>query len=102
MLYPKRERADHLCSSTSKSRARVVATYYLLSIILEVKTNISPAPSGEVQGYVHLKREIHEALLKEHPEWVEPNGKCPMCEIYESRLAELLGLSSHSEQRSAA
>jgi hypothetical protein len=41
-------------------------------------------------------------LRKEHPEWVKPNGDCPTCEAYESRLAELLGLSSASEHRSAA
>jgi hypothetical protein len=57
---------------------------------------------GEVQGFVSLQREIHEALRKEHPEWIEPNGQCPMCEIYESRLVRLLALSSESEQRTAA
>jgi len=67
-----------------------------------MQANTSPAVPGEVQEYVHLQREIHEALLKEHPEWVEPNGACPMCEIYESRLAKLLALSSPSEERSAA
>ena len=67
-----------------------------------MKTNTSPVVPGGVQGFVHLQRQIHEALIKEHPEWIEPNGECPMCEIYESRLAELLGLSSQSEQRSAA
>jgi len=41
-------------------------------------------------------------LRKEHPEWVQPNGECPMCEAYESRLAKLLGLSSESEHRTAA
>jgi len=29
----------------------------------------------------------------QHPDWVEPNGNCPTCDSYESRLAELLGLS---------
>jgi hypothetical protein len=32
----------------------------------------------------------------QHPEWIEPTGDCPTCESYESRLAELLGLSSPS------
>jgi hypothetical protein len=71
-------------------------------MLLLMKTNTSPAFPGEVQGFVPLQREIHEALRKEHPEWVEPNGECPMCEVYESRLAKLLALSSASEQRSAA
>jgi hypothetical protein len=42
------------------------------------------------------------SLRKEHPEWIEPNGECPVCEAYESRLAKLLGLSSASEHRFAA
>jgi hypothetical protein len=67
-----------------------------------MKTNTSPVFPSEVQGYVQLQRQVHEALLKEHPEWIEPGGACPMCEIYESRLAELLGLASSSEYRSAA
>jgi hypothetical protein len=67
-----------------------------------VKTNASSVVPGEMQEYVQLQRQIHEALLKEHPEWIESNGECPMCEIYESRLAELLSLASSSEYRSAA
>src|ERR1700756_3071332 len=100
--YPERERADHLRSSSSKSHARVVAGYRSLPMLLPMKTNTSPVLPGEVQGYVQLQRQIHEALLREHPEWIEPNGECPMCEIYEARLAELLGLASESEYRSAA
>jgi len=71
-------------------------------MLLSMKTNASPALPGEVQDYVHLQRQIHEALRREHPEWIEPNGECPMCEIYESRLARLLALSTESEHRSAA
>lgn len=71
-------------------------------MLFVVKTNTSPVVPGEVQGYVQLQRQMHEALLKEHPEWIEPNGECPMCEIYESRLAELLRLQSSSEYPSAA
>ena len=71
-------------------------------MLLAMKTNTSLVVPGEVQGYVQLQRQIHEALLREHPEWIEPNGECPMCEIYESRLAELLGVPSSSEYRFAA
>ena len=53
-------------------------------------------------SYVQLQREIHDALRKQHPEWIEPNGDCPTCDSYESRFAKLLGLSSPSEHRSAA
>jgi hypothetical protein len=55
-----------------------------------MKTSTSPALAGEVQEYVHLQRQIHDALRKEHPEWVEPNGESPMCDSYEARPAEQL------------
>jgi hypothetical protein len=71
-------------------------------ILLPVKMNASPNVAEAGQPYVQLQQQIHEALRKEHPEWVEPNGQCPTCEAYESRLAELLRLSSESEHRSAA
>jgi hypothetical protein len=73
-----------------------------LVMVFAMKTNASQTVPDDVQAYVQLQKQMHEALLREHPEWVEPNGDCPMCEAYESRLAELLGLSSPREHRSAA
>jgi len=67
-----------------------------------MKMNTSASSPGEIRSYVQLQQQIHNALREQHPEWVEPNGDCPTCESYESRLAELLGLSSPSEHRSAA
>jgi hypothetical protein len=59
-------------------------------MVVRMKTNTSPVLPGEVQEYIHLQRQIHDALRKEHPEWVEPNGESPMCDSYEARLAEQL------------
>ena len=67
-----------------------------------MKTNALPKTTEEIRSYAQLQRQIHDALRVQHPEWVEPNGDCPTCESYESRLAELLRLSSPSEHRSAA
>jgi hypothetical protein len=66
-----------------------------------VKTNTLPT-GNEIRSYVELQRQIHDALRVEHPEWVKPNGDCPTCESYESRLAELLGLSSPKLNRPVA
>ena len=74
----------------------------LVGDCVRMKTNASPIVPNKVQAYVQLQHQIHEALRKEHPEWVQPNGECPMCEAYESRLAELLGLSFERQHRSAA
>jgi hypothetical protein len=49
--------------------------------------------SDEVHSYTQLQQHIHHALRVQHPDWVEPNGNCPTGDSYESRLAELLGLS---------
>ena len=79
-----------------------MAAVCLLPILVAMKTNASPIVPNKVPAYVQLQQQMHEALRKEHPEWVESNGECPTCEAYESRLAELLGLSSPSEYHSAA
>jgi hypothetical protein len=93
---------NHLASGNGKSHARAMVAVYLLLIVVPMETNASPAVAEAVQPYVQLQQQIHEALRNEHPEWVEPSGECPICEAYESRLAELLGLSLPSEYRSAA
>jgi hypothetical protein len=66
----------------------------MIADALAMKMNTSPTTSDEVRSYVQLQKQIHDALRVEHPEWVEPNGDCPTCQSYESRLAELLSLSS--------
>jgi len=67
-----------------------------------MKMKASAGRSEEIRSYTQLQQQIHDALRVQHPEWVDPNGDCPTCESYESRLAELLHLSSPSEHRSAA
>jgi hypothetical protein len=52
--------------------------------------------SDQMHCYSELQQRIHEDLRIQHPDWVEPNGDCPTCESYESRLAELLGLNHRS------
>ena len=44
----------------------------------------------EVPAYAQLQREMHEALLSQHPEWILPNGDSPTCDSYDARFAELL------------
>ena len=54
--------------------------------------------SNEIHPYIQLEQQIHYALRVQHPDWVEPNGDCPTCDSYESRLAELLGLSHRTNR----
>jgi len=50
---------------------------------------------NEVHTYPELQRQIHDDLRVQHPEWIRPNGQCPECDSYESRLAELLGFGQN-------
>jgi len=66
-----------------------------------MKTNALPRTTemtDEIRSYAQLRRQIHDALRVEHPEWVEANGDCPTCDSYESRLAELLRLGLPEEE----
>src|SRR5262249_28258883 len=100
--YLERGRANHLRSGNGKSHPRAMAVRYLLPTVLAMKTNGSRRATKEVEPYVQLQQQMYEALRRQHPEWVQPNGESPMCDAYESRLAELLGLSPHREHLSAA
>src|SRR5256884_7248328 len=44
----------------------------------------------QIHTYPELRQQIHDDLRRQHPEWVQPNGECPTCDSYESRLAGLL------------
>ena len=40
--------------------------------------------------YADLRKQIHNDLRIQHPEWVDPNGESPICDSYEARLMETL------------
>jgi hypothetical protein len=62
--------------------------------------NLSASSSGEIGSYVQLQHQIRDALRQQHPEWIQPNGDCPTCESYESRLVELLINFQSNEHKS--
>ena len=55
---------------------------------------ISP---GQIHTYAELRQQIHDDLRVQHPEWVLPNGDCPICDAYEARLMELLETSKRTD-----
>ena len=60
----------------------------------------SSAFIAEVPGYAELQREIHDALRAQHPEWIEADGRSPICESYELRFARLLVNHRNKERAS--
>ena len=53
--------------------------------------------SRQIHTYTELEQQIHEDLRTQHPEWVEPTGKCPKCDEHEARLKELFTALARSE-----
>lgn len=60
-----------------------------------------PTLALEAPAYVTLQREMHDALLMQHPEWIERDGNCPKCDDYDRRFAELLGFFLTFERANA-
>ena len=50
----------------------------------------------DIYDYTELQRQIHDDLRTQHPGWIQPNGDCPSCDSYESRLVELLARTQRS------
>jgi hypothetical protein len=40
--------------------------------------------------YGGLLQQIRNDLRLQHPDWIQANGQCPMCDCYEARLIKLL------------
>jgi hypothetical protein len=51
-----------------------------------------PTLTVEAPAYVALQHEMHDALLIQHPEWIERDGNCSKCDDYDRRFAQLLSL----------
>jgi hypothetical protein len=46
----------------------------------------------KIRSYVELRELIRASLRVQHPEWIQPNGESPICDEYDSRLADLLSV----------
>lgn len=62
-----------------------------------------PFPAQPDRTLTALQFQIHNDLRVQHPEWIEADGECPICDFYEARLAQLLqGYSVNASDESAA
>ena len=59
-----------------------------------------PTLTVEAPAYVALQREMHDALLMQHPDWIERDGS-PKCDDYDSRFAQLLSFFLTFERANA-
>ena len=58
--------------------------------------------SSKIRTYAELRDFIRISLRIQHPEWVEANGDSPICDSYQARFAELLGLIDPQEDNAAS
>jgi hypothetical protein len=58
------------------------------------------AASHQIHTYAELRQQIHDDLRLQHPEWVQPNGECPMCDVYDARLVKELESLTPSDSTS--
>jgi len=63
-----------------------------------MNTTHSSSLAAEVPAYAQLQREVHDALLAQHPDWILANGDCPTCDSYDARFAKLLIVSLATER----
>jgi hypothetical protein len=40
---------------------------------------------------------IRKALREQHPEWIDIEGECNLCDVYEARFAKLLRIFARHE-----
>jgi hypothetical protein len=48
--------------------------------------------SDRIRSYAELRKLMRVSLRIQHPEWVKSDGNSPICDFYDARFAELLGL----------
>ena len=53
--------------------------------------------SDQIRTYTELRQKIHDDLRLQHPEWVQPGGKSPICDSYDARLMELIDALTRTE-----
>ena len=46
----------------------------------------------QLHTYADLRKQIHDDLRIQHPEWIQPDGESPLCDSYEARLMETLNV----------
>ena len=56
----------------------------------------------QIHTYADLRKQIHEDLRIQHPEWIQPNGESAMCDSYEARLMETLQSLNQSERNNSS
>jgi len=52
----------------------------------------------QIHTYADLRKQLHDDLRIQHPEWVQPNGESPLCDSYEARLMKTLQSLNQSKR----
>jgi hypothetical protein len=55
--------------------------------------------SRQIRSYAELQKQLHNDLLAQHPEWIDPDGNCPTCDEYDRRLAKVISIFQGASQQ---
>ncbi len=58
--------------------------------------------SHTIRSYAELLEFVRVSLRTQHPEWIAPNGDSPICDSYQARLEELIGLTDPRQRETFA
>jgi hypothetical protein len=53
--------------------------------------------ASRIRTYAELQKMIRKALREQHPEWIDIDGECNLCDVYEARFAKLLRIFARHE-----
>src|SRR5438046_3835401 len=73
------------------------------TVLTAVQNSCGPLESSTESMTVAHKVHAYAALLQQtdlrlqHPDWIQPNRQCPMCDSYEARLIKSLPTSIPTE-----
>ena len=56
----------------------------------------------QIHTYADLRKQIHDDLRIQHPEWIQPNGESPLCDSYEARLVKTLQRLNQREHNNSS
>ena len=56
----------------------------------------------QLPTFADLRKQMHEDLRVQNPEWVHANGESPLCDSYEARLMETLRTLNQTQHSSSS
>jgi hypothetical protein len=74
---------------------------HVLAAVEPGRNHMGTDKSEKIRSYAELMALIRRSLRTQNPQWIDANGQSPICDEYEARFANLLGLANSSKDHRA-